>query len=46
MTDIFADIRPYTDAEAARELPVLAGSPMVAKAGKFFFPDKDDDYLP
>ena len=46
MTDIFADIRPYTDAEAARELPVLAGSPMVAKAGKFFFPDKEDGYLP
>lgn len=46
MEDIFADIRPYTDAEAARELPVLAASAMVAKAGKFFFPEKDDGYLP
>jgi len=46
MEDIYSNIRPYTDAEAARELPVLAGSPMVAKAGKFFFPDKGDDYLP
>lgn len=46
MTDIFADIRPFTDEEAARELPALAGSSMVAKAGKFFFPDKGDDYLP
>lgn len=46
MTDIYADIRPYTDAETARELPVLADSALVAKAGKFFFPEREDDYLP
>ncbi len=46
MEDIYADIRPYTDAEAERELPLLAGSDMVVKAGRFFFADKPDDYLP
>lgn len=46
MEDIYADIRPYTDAEAARELPLLAESAMVVKAGRFFFADKPDDYLP
>lgn len=46
MEDIYADIRPYTDAEAERELPILAGSDMVVKAGRFFFADQPDDYLP
>ncbi|MBR5034326.1 MAG: 1-acyl-sn-glycerol-3-phosphate acyltransferase [Bacteroidales bacterium] len=46
MSDIYDDIRPFTDAEAARELPKLADSAMVVKAGRFFFADKPDDYLP
>ena len=46
MRDIYDDIRPFTDAEAAEALPKLAESKMVAKAGRFFFADQPDDYLP
>ena len=46
MGDIFEDMRPYTDAEAAAVLPHLAGSALVAKAAQFLFPDKEPDYLP
>jgi hypothetical protein len=46
MRDIYDDIRPFTDAEASQALPVLAQSKMMGMAGKFFFADKPDDYLP
>ena len=45
MRDIYDDIRPYTDAEAAQALPQLAQSKMVGVAGRFFFADEPDDYL-
>ena len=46
MRDIYDDIRPFTDAEAAEALPVLAKSKMVGVAGRYFFADKPEDYLP
>lgn len=46
MEDIYKNIRPYTDAEAAEAMPALAASPMAVKASQFLFPDKDPSYLP
>ncbi len=45
MEDIFADIRPYTDAEVAEVLPVLAKSKLVAAGGKVLFPGQSPDAL-
>lgn len=46
MEDLYKNIRPYTDAEAAAVMPLLAGSSLVASAAKVLYPDKDPDYLP
>ena len=46
MEDIYKNIRPYTDAEAAEAMPYLAKSPLAAKASQFLFPDKGPDYIP
>lgn len=46
MEDVYKDIRPYTDAEAAAVMPVMAQSPLVASSGKFLFPDREEGYLP
>lgn len=46
MGDIFDNMRPFTDAEAAEVMPFLASSTLVAKAAKYLYPDKEADYLP
>ena len=45
MEDLYKNIRPYTDAEAAEAMPYLAKSPLAAKASQFLYPDKGPDYL-
>ena len=45
MEDLYKNIRPYTDAEAAEAMPYLAKSPLAAKASKFLYPEKGPDYL-
>lgn len=45
MEDIFADIRPYTDEEVAKVLPVLSESKLVAAGGKVLFPGQSSDAL-
>lgn len=41
----FESISPYTDAEAAEALSVLADHPLLSEACKYFFPDQSPDFL-
>lgn len=41
----FESISPYSDAEAAEALSMLADYPLVMKASQFFFPEESPDYL-
>lgn len=41
----FADICPYTDEEAVEALGKVADHPIVANISKYFFPEKDADFL-
>ncbi len=46
MEDIYSDIRPFTDDEAASWFPRLAAGSLVAAAGMKLWPDRPASYLP